>query len=150
MVVQNPAPLPDLQVRPGFRLWQSMEQAEKATCMPVPQTDDGRPFCLSYHLKCVCNSNCGGCHAHRTLSVHEQGVLNAWKYRFCATPPPVTEIAAPPWAPGGDSVGNTTLSTRSRRSQGSRGTRSRNTKAWHTTPLATTVPTLDHNIETIN
>ena len=69
---------------------------EKATGAPVPQTDDGRPFCLSYHLKGVCNSNCCGRHAHRTLYPHEQGVLSAWKSQFCTAPPPVTEIAPPP------------------------------------------------------
>ena len=37
----------------------------------------GRPFCLSYHLKGVCNSNCGVFHAHRPLSPHERGILSA-------------------------------------------------------------------------
>ena len=77
VAVQNPAPLPHLQVGSGFRLRQSMEQAADVTGTPVPQTDDGRPFCLSYHLKGVYNSNCGGRHAHRTLSLYEQGVLSA-------------------------------------------------------------------------
>ena len=57
VAVQNPNPLPHLQVRPGFRLLQSMEQAKIAIDTPVPQTSDGRPFFLSYHLKGVCNSN---------------------------------------------------------------------------------------------
>ena len=77
--VQNPTPLTHLQVGLGFRLLQSMEKSEKATGAPVPQNDDGRPFCLSYHLKGVCNSNCGGRHAQMTLSPHEQGVLSDWK-----------------------------------------------------------------------
>ena len=127
-----------------------MEQSDRTTGAPVPQTDDGRPFCLSYHLKGMCNSNCGGRHTHRTLSQHEQGVLSAWKSRFCAAPPPVTKITSPPWAPGGDSVGNAKLSTSSRLSQGSRGTRIRDTKAWQATPPATTGTTLDQNIDTIN
>ena len=149
--VQNPTPLTHLQVGPGFRLSHSMEQAEKATGAPVPQTDDGRPFCLGYHLKGVCNSNCGGRNAHRTLYPHKQGFLSVCKSRFCPASSPVTNIAAPPWAPGGgDSVENTTLSTRSRRSQGSHVTRSRETKVWQTTPPATTGPTLDQNIKTIN
>ena len=87
--VHNPAPLPHLQVGPGFRLRQSMEQAANATGASVPQTDDGRPFCLSYHLKGVSKSNGGVCHAHRTLSPHNQGVLSAWKSRFCDAPPPI-------------------------------------------------------------
>ena len=132
VAAQNPAPLPSLQVRPGFRIWKSMEQAAETTSIPVPKIDDRRPFCLSYHLKGMCNSNCGGRHAHMTLSSHKQGVLSAWKSRFCAAQPPVTKIAAPHWAPGGGSVGNTTLSARSQRSQGTRGTRSRDTKTWHT------------------
>ena len=68
VAVQNPTPLPHLQVGPGFRLLKSMEHAEKTTGALVPQTNDGRPFCLSYHPKGVCNSNCGGRHAHRTPS----------------------------------------------------------------------------------
>ena len=55
--VQNPDPPLQLQVGPIFRLRQSMEQAAIAIGTPVPQTADGRPFCLSYHLKGVCNSN---------------------------------------------------------------------------------------------
>ena len=149
-MVQNPAPLPHHQVGPGFRLRQSMDQAEETTGMPVTQTDDSRPFCLSYHLKGVCNSNYGDRHAHRTLSSHEQGVLSAWKSRFCTTQPPVNKIASPHWAPGGGSVGNTTLSSRSRISQGTRGTRSRNTKTWHTMPPPTPSPTPYQSIKIIN
>ena len=125
VTVQNPNPLPHLQVGLGFRLRQLMEQATILTGSPVPQTADGLPFCLSYHLKGVCDSNCGSRQAHRALSPHERGILSAWKYRFCTDPHPVSEISAPPWTPGGGSVGNTTLSTGSRRSQGSCGTRSR-------------------------
>ena len=44
VAVQNPNPLPHLQVGPGFRLRQSMEQATIATGTPVPQTADSRPF----------------------------------------------------------------------------------------------------------
>ena len=101
VAVKNPNPLPHLQVGTGFRLRKLMEQAITATGSPVPQRSDGRPFCLSYHLKSVCNSNCGGCHAHRTLSSHERGVLSAWKSRFCADTHLVSEISAPPWTPGG-------------------------------------------------
>ena len=46
VAVQNPAPLPQLQVGPGFRLRQSMEQAADVTVIPVPQTDNGRPLCF--------------------------------------------------------------------------------------------------------
>ena len=87
VVVQNPAPIPEFQVGPGFRLRQSMEQAAETSGTTVPQKDDGRPFCLSYHLKGVCNSKCGGRHEHRTLSLHEQGILRTWKSRYCAAQP---------------------------------------------------------------
>ena len=117
VAVQNPNPLPHLQVGPMFRLRKSMEQAAIATGTPVPQTADGRQSCLSYHLKDVCNSNCGGRHAHRPISTHEWGILIAWKSRFCIEPHLVTEIATPPWTPWGGLVVNTTLSTRSRSSQ---------------------------------
>ena len=46
VAVQNPNPLPHLQVGPMFRLRQSMDQAAIATGTPVPQTADGRPFFL--------------------------------------------------------------------------------------------------------
>ena len=113
VAVQNPNFLPHLQVGPGFRLRQSMDQSNVTTGSPVPQTADGHPFCLSYHLKGVCNSNCVGRHAHRTLSPYERGTLSARKSRFCAETHPVGEISTPPWTPGGGSVGNTTISTRS-------------------------------------
>ena len=77
VAVQNPNPLPHLQVGPGFRLRKLMEQATIATGSPVLQTADGRPFCLTYHLKGVCNSNCGGRHAHRMIYLHERGILSA-------------------------------------------------------------------------
>ena len=99
LAVQNPNPLPHLQVGPGFRLRQSMEQLNVTTGSPVPQTADGRPFCLSYHLKGVCNSKFGGRHAHQTLSLHKRGTLSAWKSRFCAETHPVGEISTPPLGP---------------------------------------------------
>ena len=54
VAVQNPNPLPHLQVGPGFRLRESMEQSNVTTGSSVPQTADGRPFCFSYRLKGVC------------------------------------------------------------------------------------------------
>ena len=105
---------------------------------------------MSYHLKVFCNSNYGGRHAHRTISSHEQGVLNYWKSIFFTAQPLVTNIAAPHWALGGGSLGNNKLSTRSRRSQGTRGTPGRDTKTWHTMPPPTTSDTPDPNIEFIN
>ena len=126
-----------------------MEQSNITTGSPLLQRADGRPFCLSYHLKGVCNSNCGGHHAHRMLSPHNWGILSAWKSRFCAETHPVADISAPPWTPGGVSVGNTTLSTRSRRSQGSHGTRSRDSKLWQTTPPAARKPLCYHRGDSV-
>ena len=96
----------------------------------------------------MCNSNCGGRHAHRTLSPNKQGILSAWKSRFYAETHPVAEISTPPWTTVGGSVRNTTISTRSRRSQSSGGTRSRDTRLWQTTPPAATEKRED-NRETI-
>ena len=143
-------PFPTYKWDKGFRLQQSMEQSNVTTGSPVPQTNDGRPFCLSYHLKGVCNSNCGGCHAHRTLSPHERGTLSLWKSCFCAETHPVGEVSIPPWTPGGGSVGNTTISTRSRRSQSSRGNGSRDTRPWQAVPPTAPAETHKYNIETIN
>ena len=128
VAVQNPNPLPHLQVGPGFRLRQSMDQSTIAIGTPVPPIADGHLFCLSYHLKGVCNSNYGGRHAHIPLSLHEWFILSARKYRLYTDPNPVIEIASPPWTPGGGSVGNTTLPNRRWNSKGSCGTRSRYTK----------------------
>ena len=53
VAVQNPAPLPHLQVGPGLHLRQSMEQAAETTGTLAPQIDDVRQLCLRYHLKNV-------------------------------------------------------------------------------------------------
>ena len=92
VAVQNPSPLPHLQVGPGFCLRHSMEQAEDITGAPVLQIDDGHQLCLNYHLKGMCNLKCGICHMHMTLSSHNQGVLGAWKSHFCAAHLPVSNI----------------------------------------------------------
>ena len=47
-------------------------------------------------------------------------------------------------------MGNTTLYTRIRRSQGTRGTQSRDTKTWHTKPPPTTSGMPNLNIGVIN
>ena len=58
---------------------------------------------------------------------------------------------SPPLDPRGEGlVRNTTISTRSRRSQGSRGKRIQETKTWQTTPPATTKKNHEDNIQTIN
>ena len=128
VAVKNTTLLPNLQVGPGFCLRYSMDQAEVTTWTPLFQTDDVHHFCFSYHIKGVRNSNYGGCHVHRILTSNYQGDLITWKYQFCAAQPPVSEILAPPWAPGVESVGKTTLSTKRRRPQSPCGMRNCNTK----------------------
>ena len=49
----NPAPNPQLQMGPGFKLHLAMDMAAGSSGEPVPLTDDGRLFCFSFHLKVV-------------------------------------------------------------------------------------------------
>ena len=63
----NPAPIPQIQVVPVFNLRLFMEMTVETSGEPVTTTDDIFLFCLSYHLKGVCRSNCGENHAHRRL-----------------------------------------------------------------------------------
>ena len=57
-------------------------------------TDNGRHFCLSYHLKSVCNTHCGGRHLHRPLSQSKFRWLGKWQDRYCGgdEAPPVQEV----------------------------------------------------------
>ena len=114
----NPAPNPQLQVGPGFNLRLVMDMAAGSFGYPVPLTDDGRPFCLIFHLEGVCNSHCGGRQAHWWITARGNGTLVGWKARYCATisPPPVQDITPPPWSNAG-STGGTSWSTTSRRSR---------------------------------
>ena len=50
----------------GFRLQRAVDTAVDVGA-EISETEDGHHFCLSYHLKDVCNSNCGGRHFHWTL-----------------------------------------------------------------------------------
>ena len=56
-----------MQVAPGFCLQREIDAAEYWG-VDTPLKYDGRQFCLSYHLKGVCNSHCGGRHSNRTMS----------------------------------------------------------------------------------
>ena len=49
----------------------------------IPQTDNGRHFCLSYHLKGVSNTNCVGRNSHRPLSHNKFRRLGEWRNRYC-------------------------------------------------------------------
>ena len=65
--VENPLPISALQVGLGFKLHLSMDMSEEMTGEAAPLTDNVHPFCLSFHLKGVCNSNFGGRHANQCL-----------------------------------------------------------------------------------
>ena len=62
----------------------------------IPETYDGRHFCLSFHMKGVCNRNCGGQHSHRALSQSELRCFVRWCEKFCSkeAAPPVQEVDA--------------------------------------------------------
>ena len=106
----NPEPIDQLQVEQSFNLRLAMDMTEEIMGQAVPLTNGGHLFCMSYHLRGVCNSNCGGRNAHRRLLPKDHGLLAAWKAQFCgSSPPPVIEVDAG------------LLSTQSRRYSGSRG-----------------------------
>ena len=50
-----------MQIGPGSSIWTAIVAAT-ADEVDIPQTDENRHFCLSYHLKGVCNTHCGGQH----------------------------------------------------------------------------------------
>ena len=77
----NPHPAPQMQIGPRFRI-QTAINVVAAKTFDIPQTDDGRHFCLSYHLKGVCNTHCSGLHSHRPLYQSEFGRLGEWRERF--------------------------------------------------------------------
>ena len=56
-VVTNPESIPQIQVGPLLKLYLAMDITEEMTGEAVSLTDDNHPFCMSYHLKVVCNSN---------------------------------------------------------------------------------------------
>ena len=64
----------------GFNIRLAVYTAEEMIGSAVPLTDADRPFFLGYHLKGVCNSNCGSRQAHRVFLVSKHGLLAAWNY----------------------------------------------------------------------
>ena len=56
--------------------------------------DNSRQFFLSYHIKGLCNTHCGGKHSHRPLSQIEFRRLGEWRDRYCGgdEAPPVREV----------------------------------------------------------
>ena len=66
-VEQNLYPAPQLQVGAGFHIYRAIDEATNQG-FNIPDTDDGHHILLSFHIKGVCNSNCGGQHSHIALS----------------------------------------------------------------------------------
>ena len=87
--VHNPSPIHYFQVGTGFKLRLAMYMEEEMMGAAVHLTNAGRPFCLSYHPKCACHSNCGGRHVHRCVFVRKRGLVAACKYQFCGEVSPL-------------------------------------------------------------
>ena len=88
--VANTSPINQLHIGQGFKQRLAMYTEEEMTGEAVTLMDTGQPLCMSYHLKCVCNSNCGRFHVHQRLVVIENIPLVEWKPQFYSSmPPPV-------------------------------------------------------------
>ena len=71
-----------MQIAPGFSIRTAIDKAA-ANGVNTPLTDNGRHFCLLYHLKGVFNTRCGGQHLHIPLSQSELKWLGKWRDHFC-------------------------------------------------------------------
>ena len=100
-VVRNPTPNANWQV--GRARIKPMIDEAKAHRVPVPLTDAGRPFCLTYHLKAECHSHCNGTHSHRVLTRGEHARLDAYVRRWCLPAP--NQRPAPPVPAAGHNYG---------------------------------------------
>ena len=80
--MQDAQPDPQMKIGPGFRIWTAIDAAA-ASRVDIPQTENGRHFYLSYHLKGVCNTHCGGRHFHRPMSQSKFGRIVEWHNRYC-------------------------------------------------------------------
>ena len=78
----NPHPAPQMHIGTGFGIRTDIN-AEAVNRVNIPHTDNGRHFCLLYHLKVVRNTHCGGRHLHRPLSQNKFGWLGDWGDRYC-------------------------------------------------------------------
>ena len=81
-VEKNPYSDPQLQGGPYLQIRCVIEEAANQE-VNIPTTDDSCHFFLSFHLKGVCNSNCGGQNSHRGLSQRELDQLVGWHKKFC-------------------------------------------------------------------
>ena len=89
----NPWSSAHLKVYPGLGIRRAIYAVAKEG-INVPNRDYNRHFCLSYHFKGVCNSNCGGRQSYRTMTQRNIGWMTEWKNRFFSedAPPPVTVV----------------------------------------------------------
>ena len=114
-----------LQVVPGFRICRTIDAAAEEV-VEISSTDDGRNFCLNYHLKGMCNSKCGGRHSHCIMLQGEMGRMTAWRDQFCAEDSdlPVNVVNTDHYGGGSRLVGSVSLQIlflqggRGRQSQG--------------------------------
>ena len=91
--VHNLSYIHSLQVGTGFNILLEMEIAEDMIRAAIPLTNVGLPFCLSYQLKGVCNSNYGGQNTHIVLLDREHILLAALENQLCgAATTPVLKI----------------------------------------------------------
>jgi len=78
--VQNPHP------NPAFRAYDKAGRLGPAvTKHPAPVHMNGKPMCLSYHLRNTCNSDCPRAADHRTHSAAEDNLILAWAKTAFAT-----------------------------------------------------------------
>ena len=105
-------------------------------------------FLLRYHLKVLCNSNCGSQHSHRLLSQSDNTRLADWGYYYCGdvTNPPVQEEGSVNYSIIMTSA-SSTLTGKSQPTRGFRGSRGfpgarqeGGTFATETTPKELLVP----------
>ena len=111
-IVHNLLSIQYLQVGTRLKIRIETDISEEMIGESITLTNAGLPFCMSYHLKGVCKSNCGGRNAHRRLLTSEHVLLAEFKTQLCgAAPPPVLKIDA-------GFLGVTTISPRIRTMRG--------------------------------
>ena len=90
---KNPLLAPHMHIGKGFRIINAIVKAV-ADRVYKPMKDDSQHFCLSYHLKVVCNTNCGGQNLHRPMLWRGFGGIVKWRNRYCGRDkaPPVREV----------------------------------------------------------
>ena len=70
-------PNPHIKMGTGLKIFQSMDMTSDTSGENVPHTDDGRQLCLSFHLKGMYSSNCGGLPADQKLITYKHILIAA-------------------------------------------------------------------------